>query len=127
MGVEEGDAPCAESEEAGLRGEGGEEGGAEEGPPRVHQEWDVTLSVVAAVCTIVWCVPAEPVVTTIGSVPLVDAVCMCTQIGSNSLPHSLPWPMAFCHPKVSMSPFSVMRTLCCEPAITRTTRICGVS
>ena len=54
VGVEEGDAPCAESEEAGLRGEGGEEGGAEEGPPRVHQEWDVTLSVVAAVCTIEW-------------------------------------------------------------------------
>ena len=54
VGGEEVGLPCAESEEAAPRGQGGEESGAEEGgaPPRV-QEQDDTLSV-TAVCTIEW-------------------------------------------------------------------------
>ena len=54
VGGEEVGLPCAESEEAAPRGQGGEESGAEEGgaPPRVQEQGD-TLSV-TAVCTIEW-------------------------------------------------------------------------
>lgn len=56
--------PCAEGEEhdkehgeeakeAGLKGDGGEQGGAQEGPPMVQGQDDTTTEV-TAVCTIEW-------------------------------------------------------------------------